>query len=64
MRSTRRAWMLCGGLVILSGTILWELSGWVHNPNHGISIEQARAAAHRLHPGPGPGVKLRPGAGG
>jgi hypothetical protein len=59
-----RVWMLRGGMILLVGTLLGALIGCGHNPNHGITIEQARAAASRLHPPPKPGEKTMPGAGG
>ena len=59
-----RIWMMRLGVIFLGGTLLAAVSGCAHDPNHGISIEQARAAARRIHPPPPPGVKLRPGAGG
>jgi hypothetical protein len=52
------------GVMLLVGTLLGALSGCAHDPNHGISMEQARAAAARIHPPPPPGVKVTPGAGG
>ena len=59
-----RKWMLLGGVILLVGTLLWALSGSGHNPNHDINMEQARAAANRVHPPPPPGVKMMPGGGG
>ena len=59
-----RVGMLCVGVILLVGTLLWALSGSGHNPNHDINMEQARAAANRVHPPPSPGVKRIPGAGG
>ena len=59
-----RAWMLRGGVMLLVGTLLGALSGCGHNPNHDINMEQARAAANRVHPPPPPGFKYVPGAGG
>jgi hypothetical protein len=59
-----RVWMLRGGVMLLVGTLLGALSGCGHNPNHDINIEQARAAAHRVHATPKPGVKMKPGHGG
>lgn len=55
--STTRAWMLRGGVILLAGmllvgTLVWTLLGSVHNPNHGINMEQARAAANRVHTPP------------
>ena len=52
-----RAWMLRGGVILLGvmllvGTLLWALSGSGHDPNHDINMEQARAAANRVHPPP------------
>ena len=47
-----RVWMLRGGLMLLVGTLLRALSGFGHNPNHDINMEQARAAARRVHPPP------------
>ena len=64
-----RAGMLRGGAILLGvmllvGTLLWALSGSGHNPNHDINLEQARAAANRVHMPPKPGVKMMPGGGG
>jgi hypothetical protein len=59
-----RAWMLLAAVLLLGGTLLWALSGSGHNPNHDIDMEQARAAARRVHKPPPPGVKLKPGGGG
>ena len=59
-----RAWMLRVGVMLLVGTLLGALSGCGHNPNHDINMEQARAAANRVHPPPPPGFKYVPGAGG
>ena len=58
-----RVGMLLGGVMLLLG-LLWALSGSGHNPNHDINMEQARAAARRVHPPPPPGVKMMPGGGG
>jgi len=58
-----RVGMLLGGVTLLVG-LLWALSGSGHNPNHDINMEQARAAARRVHPPPPPGVKMMPGHGG
>jgi hypothetical protein len=59
-----RVWMLRVGVMLLVGTLLGALSGCGHNPNHDIDMEQARAAARRVHPPPKPGVKRIPGHGG
>ena len=63
-----RVWMLRGGVMLLGVMLLvgllWALSGSGHNPNHDINMEQARAAARRVHPPPPPGVKMMPGHGG
>ena len=59
-----RVWVLRVGVMLLSGTLLGALSGCGHNPTHDVNMEQARAAARRVHPPPPPGVKLMPGAGG
>ncbi len=59
-----RAWMLRVGVMVLCGTLLGALSGCGHNPNHDINMEEARAAARRVHPPPKPGVKMVPGHGG
>jgi hypothetical protein len=47
-----RAWMLRGGVILLSGTLLGALLGCGHDPNHDIDMEQARAAASRVHSPP------------
>ena len=52
MRIIMRVWMLRGGMMLLVGTLLGALSGCGHNPNHDIDMEQARAAANRVHPPP------------
>ena len=59
-----RAWMLRVGGILLVGTLLGALSGCGHNPNHDINMEQARAAANRVHKQPPAGEKRVPGAGG
>ena len=59
-----RKWMLLGAVMLLVATLVWAFSGSGHNPNHDINMEQARAAARRVHPPPPPGVKLEPGHGG
>ncbi|HZO88005.1 MAG TPA: hypothetical protein VFB38_06655 [Chthonomonadaceae bacterium] len=63
-----RAWMLRGGVILLGGlllgALLWALSGIGHDPNHDINMEQARAAANRVHAPPPKGVKMEPGGGG
>jgi len=59
-----RVWMLRGGTILLVGTLLGALLGCGHNPNHDISMEQARAAANRVHTLPPAGVKMMPGNGG
>ena len=59
-----RVWMLRVGVTLLGGTLLGALSGCGHNPNHDINMEQARAAARRVHTPPKPGVKMMPGGGG
>ena len=59
-----RKWMLLGAVILVVGTLLWALSGSGHNPNHDINMEQARAAADRVHTPPKPGVKMMPGGGG
>jgi len=51
-------------VTLLVGTLLGALSGCGHDPNHDINMEQARAAANRVHRPPDPGVKMEPGAGG
>ncbi len=58
------AWMLRGGVMLLVGMLLGALSGCGHDPNHDINMEQARAAARRVHRLPEPGVKMMPGQGG
>jgi hypothetical protein len=61
-----RKWMLLGGAILLVGALVWALSGSSHNPNHDINMEEARAAAHRVHPPPDPSIraKMKPGHGG
>ena len=59
-----RAWMLRGAVILLCGMLLGALSGCGHDPNHDINMEQARAAANRVHTPPPPGVKMMPGGGG
>ena len=59
-----RAWMLRVGGMLLVGTLLGALSGCGHDPNHDINMEQARAAASRVHAPPPPGAKMMPGYGG
>jgi hypothetical protein len=59
-----RKWMLLGAVMLLVGTLVWALSGSGHDPNHGIDMEKARAAANRVHPPPPPGTKRIPGFGG
>ena len=45
-------WILRGAVIVLVGMLLGALSGCGHNPNHDINMEQARAAANRVHPPP------------
>jgi hypothetical protein len=59
-----RKWMLLGAVLLLVGALVWALSGSGHDPNHGIDMEKARAAADRVHPPPPPGTKRIPGFGG
>ena len=63
-----RVWMLRVGVILLGGTLLWAflgaLPGCGHDPNHDINMEEARAAAGRVHATPKPGVKMEPGHGG
>ncbi len=59
-----RAWMLRVGVILLGGTLLGTLSGCGHDPNHDINMEQARAAAARVHKPDPPGTKRIPGGGG
>ena len=59
-----RKWMLLGAVMLLVGALVWALSGSSHNPNHDINLEEARAAARRVHTPPKPGVKMKPGHGG
>lgn len=59
-----REWMLLGAMLLLAGALLGALSGCGHDPNHDVDVEQARAAARRVHAPPPPGVKLKPGGGG
>ena len=64
MRVIMQSRMMRVGVILLLGTLLGALSGCGHDPNHDINMEQARAAAHRVHPPPPPGVKMMPGHGG
>ena len=59
-----RVYIVRGGMILLVGTLLGALSGCGHDPNHGINMEKARAAANRVHTPPDPGVKMMPGGGG
>ena len=59
-----RMWMLRIGAMLLAGMLLGALCGCGHNPNHDINIEQAQAAANRVHTPPKPGGKMMPGNGG
>jgi len=59
-----RMWMLRVGVMLVGGTLLGALLGCGHNPNHDINMEQARAAADRVHTPPKSGVKMMPGGGG
>ncbi len=59
-----RTWMLRVGVTLLIGTLLGALPGCGHDPNHDINMEQARAAANRVHKPPDPGVKMGPDHGG
>jgi hypothetical protein len=47
-----RKWMLLGAVMLLVGTLVWALSGSGHDPNHGIDMDKARAAARRVHTPP------------
>ena len=59
-----RTWMLRVGVALAAGSLLGGVAGCGHDPNHGIDLEKARAAARRVHAPPPPGVKLKPGGGG
>lgn len=59
-----RACMLRAAALLLGGTLLGALLGCGHDPNHGVNMEQARAAARRVHTPPPAGVKMGPGFGG
>ena len=59
-----RAWMLRVGVMLVVGTLLGAVLGCGHDPNHDINMEEARAAANRVHKPPEPGVKMMPGGGG
>lgn len=59
-----RAWKLRVWIMLLVETLVGALIGCAHNPNHDFNMEQARAAANRVHPPPPPGTKMEPGAGG
>ena len=61
-----RVWILRGAVMLLVGMLLGTLAGCGHDPNHDIDMEQARAAARRVHPPPDPSVraKMKPGHGG
>ena len=58
------AWMRRVGVMLLAGVLLGALAGCGHDPNHGINIEKARAAANRVHTPPPAGVEMMPGGGG
>ena len=47
-----RTWILGGAVMLLCGTLLGALSGCGHDPNHGIDMDKARAAASRVHSPP------------
>ena len=64
MRVIMRVWMLRGGVILLGGTLLVALLGCGHNPNHDINMEQARAAANRVHKPPPAGFKMNADHGG
>jgi hypothetical protein len=59
-----RQWTLCVEVALLIGLIIGALSGCGHNPNHGIDMGEAKAAAARVHKPPPPGVKMEPVNGG
>ena len=59
-----RALKLRVGVMLLVGTLLGALLGCGHDPNHDINMEQARAAANRVHTPPPKGAKMMPGGGG
>ena len=59
-----RVWILRARVMLLVGTLLGALSGCGHDPNHDINMEQARAAARRVHTPPEPGVRMMPDHGG
>jgi len=59
-----RVWMLRAMAILLAGALLGALPGCGHNPNHDIDMEQARAAARRVHPPPPPGDRIYTGPGG
>jgi len=40
------------GMMLLVGTLFATLLGCGHDPNHDINMEQAKAAANRVHPPP------------
>lgn len=51
-KAIMRAWMLRVGVMLLGGGLLGPLCGCGHNPNHDIDMDQARAAARRVHSPP------------
>lgn len=61
-----RAWIPVGGVLLLVGALFGALSGCGHDPNHDINMEEARAAARRVHQPPGPAARagMKPGHGG
>ena len=47
--------VLCGVMILV---------GCGHDPNRGVDVEKAKAAADRVHAPPDPSVKMEPGHGG
>jgi hypothetical protein len=52
MHVIKQLWMPRVGIMLLGGTLLGALIGCGHDPNHDINMEQARAAASRVHSAP------------
>lgn len=59
-----QATLLRGAMTLAAVAALGAFSGCAHNPNHGVNMDDARAAARRVHTPPDPSVKMTPGHGG